>query len=70
MVSVVKLLCSGVERINLGRLPSEKESKLASPQPFLHVDNEMHLPVKGTQRRWAYCNIKELQVRSSILYKR
>jgi hypothetical protein len=66
MVSVAKSLCSGAERINCGRPPSEKKSKVASSQSVLHFDDEMHLPVKGTRRRCAYCTEKVTQVRSNI----
>ena len=66
MVSVAKSLCPSTEQINLGRPPSEKKSKLASPQPILHVDNGMHLLVKRIRRRCAYCRTKELQVKSDI----
>ena len=65
MVSIAKSLCSGAERRSRGRPPSET-SKVASSQSILHLDNEMHLPVKGTRRRCAYCSTKEEQVRSTI----
>jgi hypothetical protein len=66
MVSVAQSLYSGSERISRGRPPSEKKSKLASPKPVLSFDNEMHLPVKGTRRRCAYCSSKKAEVRSNI----
>jgi hypothetical protein len=66
MVSVVKSLCSGSERISRGRPPSGKKSKLASPKTVLNFDNEMHLPVKTARRRCAYCSTKEAEVRSDI----
>ncbi len=67
MVSVAKYLCSGSERKSRGRPPSGKKSKLiASPKTVLNFDNEMHLPVKTTRRRCAYCSTKEAEVRSDI----
>jgi hypothetical protein len=66
MVSVAKSLCSGSERIRRGRPPSGRKPKLASPQTVLTFDNEMHLPVKTTRRRCAYCSTKEAEVRSDI----
>jgi hypothetical protein len=66
MVSVAKSLYSGAEQINHRRSPSENESKLALPQSILHVDKQMHLPLKGTRRTWIYCSSKEVQVTANI----
>ena len=67
MVSVIKSLCSGSERIRRGRPPSgRKNPKLASPQAVLAFDNEMHLPMRTTTRRCAYFSTKGVQVRSDI----
>ena len=66
MVSVAKSLCSGSERISRGRPPKGQKSKLVSPKTVLNFDNEMHLPVKTTRRRCAYCSTKEAEVRSDI----
>ena len=65
IVSVTKSLCSDSKQINLGRSPSEKKSRLASPQFILHIDNEIHVSVKRTFR-YAYCSTKEGQIRSNI----
>jgi hypothetical protein len=66
LVSVAKSLCSGAERTSLGRPPSAKKHRLASPQSADRLDDGMHLPVKGTRRRCAYCSTKEVQIRSTI----
>jgi hypothetical protein len=66
MVSVAKSLCCGNERPSRGRSPSEKKSKPVSSKTILNFDNEMHLPVKGTRRRCAYCSTKKTEVRSNI----
>lgn len=66
MISVAKSLCSGSERIPRGRPPSGEKSTLVSPKTILNFDNEMHLPVKTTRRRCAYCSTKKSEVRSDI----
>ena len=66
MVSVAKSLCSGSERTNRGRPPSEKEPKASSPNTVLSFENTMHLPAKGKRRRCAYCSTREAEVRSNI----
>ena len=66
MVSVAKSLCSVSERIHGGRTTSENKSKLALPKTLLNFDHEMHLPVKGKRRRFAYCSTKEANFRSNI----
>jgi hypothetical protein len=64
IVSIAKSLCSGAEGTSHGR-PHSRNSKVASSQFILHFDNEMHLIVKGRQRKCAYGSTKE-EVRSSI----
>jgi hypothetical protein len=66
MVSLVKSLCSGSERISRGRPPSKNKSKLASPKTALSFENEMHLPVTPKRRRCAYCSTKEADFRTNI----
>jgi len=66
MVSIAKSLCPGAERRSRGRPPSEN-SKVTSSQSILHFVNEMHLPVKGTRRRCAYCITKEGISKLSVL---
>ncbi len=62
MVSVAKPLYSDSERLIHGRLSSGNKSKLALAKAVLHFDSEMHLPVKTTRRRCAYCSTKEAEV--------
>jgi hypothetical protein len=62
LVSVAKSLCSGAERTNLERPASEKKHKLAASQSAGQLDRGMHLPVKGTRKRCAYCSAEEVQV--------
>jgi hypothetical protein len=66
LVSVAESLCSGAERVNPGRPPSDKVRIAASPQPAAELNGQMHLPVIGTRRRCAYCSTKEAQARSNI----
>jgi len=66
LVSVAESLCSGAERVNRGRPPSDKVRNAASPQRAAELNGQMHLPVIGTRRRCAYCSTKEAQVRSKI----
>jgi hypothetical protein len=66
LVLLAKSLCSGTERINLGRLSLDKKRNLASPTPAVQFDGKIHLPLNGTRRRCAYCSTKEVQVRSNI----
>ncbi len=66
MVSVVKSLCSGSKRSSRGRLPYGKKSKLALAKAVLNFGSEMHLPVKTTRRRCAYCTTKKAELRSDI----
>ncbi|CAF4050530.1 unnamed protein product, partial [Rotaria sp. Silwood1] len=61
MISMGKSFCSDAERITREKSLS-KNSKVTSSQSILHFDDEMHLPVKGTRRRCAYCSTKEEQV--------
>ena len=65
MVSISKSLYPGTERISRGRAPS-KNFKVASSQSIFCFDNEMHLPVKGTGGRCAYCSISGEQLHSAL----
>jgi hypothetical protein len=63
---VNKSLCSGAERINLGRPRSDQKRKVASPQSVVQLNGVVHLSVNGTRRRCTYCSTKEVKVRSNI----
>jgi len=43
LVSMARSLCAGAEQINLGRPPSDKNRKLATPQSAFQVTSEMYL---------------------------
>ena len=66
LVLVAKSLCSGAQRVDRGRPPSDKKHNTSSPQRAAQMTGDMHLPVNGTRRRCAYCSTKEVQVRSNI----